>query len=51
MKRLKMIRPTRKYKKGELVYVTKNVADSLIRQGFAIVAKDMTEQDYKVTAV
>lgn len=48
MIRLKITR-TGKYKAGEIVTVSKNEAFGLIDRGEAIVTKDMTSQDYKVT--
>lgn len=48
MVRLKITK-TGKYKAGEIVEVSKNEAFGLIDKGEAILTKEMTSQDYKVT--
>lgn len=48
MIRLKITK-TGKYKAGDTVIVSKNEAFGLIDKGEAILTKDMTSQDYKVT--
>ena len=48
MRRIKIIKPHKKFKVGETVYVTPNEAHDLIDGGFGQLTKDMTATDYKV---
>jgi len=45
--RIKIIKPTKKYYKGEIVEVSKNVAFGLIDSGVGIISKDMTSYEVK----
>ena len=45
--RVKIIKATNKYYKGEIVEVSKNVAFGLIDSGIGIISKDMTSYEVK----
>lgn len=47
MIRLKIVKPHKKYKVGETVYVTPNEAHGLLDGGYANKTKDMTATDYR----
>lgn len=47
MTRLKIIKPHKKYKVGETVYVSPNEAHGLLDGGFAERTKDMTATDFR----
>ena len=47
MRRIKIIKPNKKFKVGEIVYVTPNEAHDLIDGGFGQLTKDMTATDYR----
>lgn len=47
MVRVKIIKPHKKYKVGETVYVERNDAHTLIDGGFGILTKDMVATDYR----
>lgn len=51
MIRIKIIKPHKKYKVGETVYVTPNEAHGLIDSGFGVKAKDMVATDYRAEKV
>lgn len=46
--RVKIIRDTRMFKKGEILNLPLNEANDLIRSGKAIMSKDLTEIEYEV---
>lgn len=46
--RLRIVRSVEKFKKGDIVNVSLRVAKFLIKNGYAIQSKDMTDNDYKV---
>lgn len=48
--RVKFIKKTKFYKQGDVADVSRNEAFGLIDSGSAILSKDMTEQDIKVTS-
>lgn len=48
MRRIKIIKDHAQYKKGQVVYVSKSVASSLIESGYATMSKDMSNDDYEV---
>lgn len=48
MTRVKIVKPHKQYKVGEIVYVSPNEAFGLIDSGVGIKTKDMTAMDYKV---
>lgn len=45
--RIRIIKSQGKYKKDEIVDVSKNVAFGLIDSGVGVISKDMTPDDYK----
>lgn len=45
--RIRITKDTRKYKKGEVVEVSKNEAFGLLDSGMGVISKDMTPDDYK----
>lgn len=47
MIRIKIIKPHKKYKVGETVYVTPNEAHGLLDGGYGEKTKDMTASDYR----
>lgn len=47
--RVKFVKDSKSYKKGDTAEVSPNVGFGLIDSGLAVVSKDMAEQDYKVT--
>ena len=49
--RVRIIKPTKRYNKGELVDVSRNVAFGLIDSGVGILSKDMVIEDYKTKKV
>lgn len=51
MKRVKIVKPHKKYAMNQVVEVTNNEAHGLIDGGFAVMSKDMTAVDYKVNKV
>lgn len=48
MIRLKIVKPHKKYKVGEVIYVSPNEAFGLLDSGYAEKTKDMTATDYKI---
>jgi hypothetical protein len=48
--RVKITRNQGSYKQGDIIEVSKNVAFGLIDSGIAIISKDMTEEEYKLTS-
>ena len=46
--RVKIIKSQGKYREGEIIEVSKNVAFGLTDSGVGIVTKDITKQDIKV---
>jgi len=51
MRRIKIIKDYKQYKKGQTVMVTPNIAHGLIDSGVAQLTKDMTPTDYKTKEV
>lgn len=47
--RVKITKPHKEYKEGEVIEVSRNVAFGLIDSGYAIISKDITRQDIKET--
>ncbi len=47
MIRLKIIKPHKKHKVGDIIVVTNNEAHGLLDSGVAIQTKDMTQVDYR----
>lgn len=45
--RVRFIKKHKDYASGDVIEVTPNVAFGLIDSGYAILSKDMTEDDYK----
>lgn len=45
--RIRIIKTTPQFKKGEIVEVSRNVAFGLIDSGTGVISKDMTPDDYK----
>jgi hypothetical protein len=48
--RIKFVRSTRFYKQGDIADISRNEAFGLIDSGAAILTKDMTSQDHKITS-
>ena len=46
MQRIKIIKPTKRYKVGDIVELDNNEAFGLLDSGVAIISKDMTPHDY-----
>ena len=49
MIRIKLLKDNKHGKKGEVIYLDKNESFGLIDSGQAIVTKEMTGNDYKIT--
>lgn len=49
MIRVKIVKSHPKYHVNEIVELSRNEAFGLLDSGYAIISKDMTAQDYKVT--
>lgn len=47
MIRLKIVKPYKRYTKGQVVYVSKNVAFGLIDGGYATLTKDMVDTEIR----
>lgn len=50
MQRIKLIKDSGKYKKGQVVYIDNNEAFALIDSGLALKTKDLIEVDYKTSS-
>lgn len=51
MVRVKIIKPHKRYKIGETLYLTNNEAFHLLDGGFAIQSKDLTPTDYRTNRI
>jgi len=48
MVRVKIIKPTKSYKVGDIVELDNNEAFGLLDSGMAIITKDLTPHDYSI---
>lgn len=47
MIRVKIVKPVKNHKVGDVVYLSRNEAFGLIDSGMAVISKDMTQVDYQ----